>query len=110
MLAINLSSQLGGGRVRVSSWQPKEVGLVVRVNVGQLDVDAEGRGTLTARWQIESGESGKVLEHGESRLNKTGPAPYSDPASVAVTLSELTAQFSDVLAKALRESEPTAPR
>ena len=107
-LAANLSSQLGRGRIRVSSWQPREVALVVRVNVGRLDLDAKGRGTLTARWQIESADSGKVLKLGESSLNKSGATPYSDPATIAATLSDLTAQFSDVLVKALRELEPTA--
>jgi hypothetical protein len=108
VLAANLSSHLGGGRVRVSSWQPGEVTLVARVSVERLDVDSQGRGTLTARWQIEPGESGKVLKHGESSLNKSGAAPYSDPATIAATLSDLTAQFSEVLANALRESAPTA--
>jgi uncharacterized lipoprotein YmbA len=106
-LAANLSSQLGDSRVRLSSWQPGEVGVAVRVSVERLDVDSEGRGTLIARWQIETPDSGKLLKHGESSLNKSGPVPYDKPATVATTLSDLTAQFSGLLAQAVRECAPT---
>jgi len=107
-LAANLSSQLGDNRVRLSSWQPGEVALVVRVNVERLDVDSEGRGILIARWIIEAPDSGKVLKSGESSFAKSGPVPYNDPASIPTTLSDLTAQFSEALAKAVRECAPTS--
>jgi len=103
-LAANLSSQLGDTRVRISSWQPGEVALAVRISVERLDVDAQGRGTLIVQWTIEAPESGKVLKNGESSFSKAGPVPYDDPASIAATLSDLTAQFGEVLAKAVRES------
>jgi len=106
-LAANLSSQLGGSRVRLSSWQPGEVALAVRVSVERLDVDAQGRGTLIVQWTIEAPESGKVLKDGESSFSKSGPVPHDDPASIAATLSDLTAQFSEAMAKAVRECAPT---
>jgi uncharacterized lipoprotein YmbA len=106
-LAANLSTQLGGSRVHISAWQPGEVALAVRVSVERLDVDSHGRGTLIARWQIESPDSGKVVRSGESSLNKPGQPPYDEPATIATTLSDLTAQFSEVLAKAVRECTPT---
>lgn len=110
-LAANLSSQLGDSRVRLSSWQPGQVALAVRVSVERLDVDAQGRGTLIARWGIEAPDSGKVLKSGESSFTKSGPVPHDDPASIATTLSDLIAQFSEVLVKAVRECAPTiAPR
>lgn len=108
-LAANLSSQLGDSRVRISSWQPGEVALAVRVSVERLDVDGQGRGTLIARWNIEAPDSRKVLKSGESSFAKSGPMTYNDPASIATTLSDLTAQFSEVLAKAIRECAPTSP-
>ena len=107
-LAANLSAQLVTLRVRLSSWQPGEVALAVRVNVERFDVDTQGRGTLIARWNIEAPDSGKVLKSGESSFAKSGPAPYNDPASIPTTLSDLTAQFSEALAKAVRECAPTA--
>ena len=107
VLAANLGSRLGDSRVRLSSWQPGDVALVVRVYVERLDVNAEGRGTLIARWQIEASDSGRLLKHGESSMNKSGPAPYREPATIATTLSDLTAQFSGVLAQAVRECAPT---
>ncbi len=106
-LAANLSSRLGDGRVLISSWQPGEVALAVRVSIERLDVDSQGRGTLVAGWKILAPESGKVLRSGESTLNQSGPAPYNDPASIPKTLSDLTAEFSDVLAKVVRERAPT---
>jgi len=106
-VAANLSAQLPTVRVRLSSWQPGEVALAVRVNVERFDVDSQGRGTLIARWQIESPDSSKVVKSGESSINKSGPAPYDEPETIATTLSDLTAQFSEVLAKALRECAPT---
>lgn len=107
-LAANLTSQLGGSRVRISAWQPGEVALAVRVNVDRFEVDSLGRGSLIARWQIESPDSGKVVKSVESSFSKSGPVPYDDPASIATTLSDLTAQFSEALAKAVRESAPTS--
>lgn len=106
-LAANLSAQLGENRVRLSSWQPGEVSLAVRVTLERFDVDSQGQGTLIARWKIQVPESGKVLKSGESSFTKSGPVPYNDPASIPTTLSDLTAQFSEALAKAIRESAPT---
>jgi len=110
-LAANLSAQLGENRVQLSSWQPGEVVLALRVAVERFDVDSQGQGTLIARWKIEAPESGRVLKSGESSFAKSGPVPYNDPASIPKTLSDLTAQFSEALAKAMRECAPTgAPR
>jgi hypothetical protein len=105
-LAAHLSTQLPASRVRLSPWQPGEVALTVRVSMDRFDVDAQGRGTLIARWQIESSDSGKVLKSGESSLNKSGASPYAEPATIATTLSDLTAQFGELLAKAVRETAP----
>lgn len=106
-LAANLSSHLTPVRVRLSSWQSGEVALAVRVNVERFDVDSQGRGTLIARWQIESADSGKLLKSGESSFNRSGPAPYNEPGTIATTLSDLTEQLSEVLAVAVRECAPT---
>jgi len=106
-LAANLSVQLPAVQVRVSSWQPGEVALAIRINVERLEVDFEGRGTLTVRWHIEGSDSGKVVKDGESNFTKTGSSPYADPANIASTLSELTGEFSQILAQALKDATPT---
>jgi hypothetical protein len=105
-LAAHLASQLSTSRIRFPSWQPGEVTLAVRVNVDRLDVAAQGRGTLVARWQIEAPDSGKLVKSGESRFTNSGASPYTDPATIATALSDLTAQFGQVLAQAVRESAP----
>jgi uncharacterized lipoprotein YmbA len=104
VLAADLATHLSTARVRSTSWLPGEVALVIRVSVTRLDVDVQGHGTLVARWQVESAESGKVVKDGETRLAKAGASPFADPANIASNLSELTAQFSQVLAQAVRES------
>lgn len=88
---------------------PAKVSLALRVSVERLDVDNQGRGTLIARWNIEAPDSSKVLKGGESSFTKSGPVPHDDPASIAATLNDLTAQFSEVLARAIRECAPTSP-
>ena len=107
VLAANLSAHLPDNHVRLSPWQPGEVTLAVRVNIERLDVDPEGRGTLIARWQIESADSGKVLKNGEANMSNTGAKPYADPATIAKSISDLTSQFSQNLAQAIRESGPS---
>jgi uncharacterized lipoprotein YmbA len=102
-LAANLSVMIPTDQIRLSAWERGEVTVAVIVNVEQFDVDAQGRGTLTAWWRITAPASGKVLKSGESRLSNQGPSPYAEPQSVAASLSDLTAQLSETLAQAIRE-------
>lgn len=108
-MAANLVAQLPGSRIQLSAWRSGEVALVASVSVERLDVDAQGKGVLIARWQIESVTAPQVLKNGDCTLNKSGPVPYANPGAVATTLSDLTAQFSEVLAQALRECASEGP-
>ena len=108
-LAAGLRSQLPGSRVQLSSWQLNEVTAAVFVTVDRFDVTTEGRGTLTARWQLESADRRKVLKTGEDRFEKSGPSPQATPEAVAATLSELTAQFAEKLAREIRAAVPAVP-
>ena len=105
-LAANLATLLPTDQIRLSAWQREEVALAVYVNVEQLDVDSQGRGTLLAWWRITTPSGDKLLKNGESRLNRGGPSPYANPQTMATTLSDLTADFSRALAQAIRESAP----
>lgn len=108
-LAANLRSQLPGGRVQLSAWQVNEVTAVVFISVDRFDVTAEGRGTLAVRWQVETPDRRQVLRTGEDRFEKSGPPPHATPEVVAVTLSELTAQFAGKLVQEIRAAAPAVP-
>ena len=110
-LAANLESQLPGSNIRLSTWLGGDVALAVFVSVDRLDVDAKGTGVLSAHWQIETSDRRKVLKSGECSLNKSGASPFANPEAVAITLSDLTAQFSETLAHAIRDTAaPGSPR
>ena len=81
--------------------------LAAFVSVERLDVDQQGAGTLTARWQIESPDRRKILKSGQCSLNRSGPSPELNPGAIAATLSELTAQFGGVLGKAIQDCAST---
>jgi uncharacterized protein len=108
-LAANLTTQLPGSRFPLSAWQAGEVVLAAYVRVERLDVNAQGTGTLAAHWQIETPDRRRVLKSGEVALHKFGTTPYADPEASVATLSALTAQFSEVLAQAIRECAASVP-
>ncbi len=103
-LAANLATLLPTDQIHISAWQPHSVAMAVYVSVDQFDVNAEGRGTLLAWWRVVTPVGDKVLKSGETTLRRNGPAPRANPQALAATLSELTADFSKVLAQAIRES------
>jgi uncharacterized lipoprotein YmbA len=105
-LAANLAALLPTDQVRLSVWQRDEVALAVYVAVEQFDIDIQGCGTLIAWWRIITPGTGRVIKSGQSRFNRQGPPPYADPQTMAATLSELTGEFSQTLADAIRESVP----
>ena len=102
-LAANLATQLPGSQLQLSAWRNGEVALVATVVVERFDVDAQGKGTLVAHWRVESVARPQAMKSGECNLTLSGPAPFANPGAIATTLSELTAQFSEVLAQAIRE-------
>lgn len=102
-VAANLGPQLPGSRIQLSTWLGNEVTLAVFVHVDRFDVDAQGNGTLIARWRIETPDRRQVLKDGTTNLSIAGANPNNRPEVIAATLSELTAQFSEGLARTIRE-------
>jgi uncharacterized lipoprotein YmbA len=108
-LAMNLSVLLPSDRIRLSAWTSRDVDLAVYVNVQEFDVDAQGLGRLAAWWRITNPAGDRTLRSGETRLTRQGAPPVPNPEAVAATLSGLTAELSEVLARALRETAATLP-
>jgi uncharacterized lipoprotein YmbA len=101
VLAANLATVLPTDQVRTSAWQRDDVAAEVYVTVEQFDVDAGGRGVLSARWRILSPGGEKLLKAGGSRLSRQGPPPDAGASGAVATLSELIADLSRQLAQAL---------
>src|SRR6266508_5860038 len=68
------------------------------INVHRFDVDTKGRGTLVAQWRIAAPDGNELIS-GHTSLARTGRPPRGDPAAIAATMSELTAEFSNELAR-----------
>ncbi len=109
VLAANLAQQLPGSRIQRSTWLNGQVTIAVFVSAERFDVDAQGKGTLLANWRIETPDGRQVLKDGVTSLNQAGASPNQRPEIIAATLSELTAQFSEALTRAIRECASKAP-
>ncbi len=105
-VAANLSRLLLSDRVYSTEWASSQVTVRVFVDVQQFEVDREGLGTLIAHWRITAPDSNTPLKSGLARLNQAGPSPQGNPAVIPATMSELTAEFSRILAQAIREASP----
>jgi len=82
--------------------------LKIFINVHRFDVDTKGRGTLMAQWRIAASDGARSLTNGYSSLDRTGVSPRGNPAAIARTMSELTADFSSELTRSLSGSARTA--
>jgi len=82
--------------------------LKIFINVHRFDVDTKGRGTLMAQWRIAASDGARSLTNGYSSLDRTGVSPRGNPAAIARTMSELTAEFSHELTRSLSSSARTA--
>ena len=78
------------------------------INVRRFDVDTKGRGTLVAQWRIAASDGAQSLTSGYTSLERTGVSPRGNPAAIARTMSELTADFSSELTRSLSGSARTA--
>ena len=78
----------------------KKVIAKIFINVQQFDVDTEGHGTLIAQWRIAASDGNESLS-GQTSLARTGVFSRRDPAAIARTMSELTAEFSHELTRSL---------
>ncbi len=103
-LAANLATLLPTDSLFVAAWQKDDVTVEVYVAVEQFDVDTEGQGVLVATWRLLSPGGDKTLKSGRSRLVRQGPPASAGAAGTVATLSELVADFSRELSKALQDS------
>jgi uncharacterized lipoprotein YmbA len=101
-LASDLATRVPTDQLRLSAWRSDEVTCEIYVTVQQFDVDATGRGVLTAWWRILSPGGEKILKAGQFHASRPGPDPRVDPQSAAATLSQLTADFSAELARTIK--------
>jgi len=104
VLGANLSALLPTDQVRLSAWRPQDVSVEVYVAVEQFDVATSGRAILVAQWRLLAPGGGKLLQAGECRLTRPGPAPEADPAGAVATLSELVADLSRQLTEAIKRT------
>lgn len=102
-LAANLAALLPTDQIRLSAWERNDVGVEVYVTIERFDVDAEGRGQLTAWWRVVSPGGDKTLKAGTSRFTRNGPSPDSDPSGAVTTLSELVCDLSRQLSSTISE-------
>ena len=72
------------------------------IDVDQFDVDTLGHGRLVAQWRVAALDGTGSLQTGHVSLSRTGVPPRGDPAAMAKTMSELTAEFSHELTRTLR--------
>jgi uncharacterized lipoprotein YmbA len=103
-VAANLSRLLSSDRVYSTDWARNQVLLRVFINVQQFEVDTKGHGTLVAHWRITSAGADTPLKNGTARMDRVGNSPHGNPGVIAVTLSDLTSEFSRDLAQSIREN------
>lgn len=103
-IADNLSRLLPSGRVHITDWGRDEATFNVFITVQQFEVDTRGSGTLIAQWRITASDNKEPLKSGQTNLVRSGDSPRGDPEAIAMTLSDLTAEFSRELAKEIRKN------
>lgn len=103
-LMVELSQSVTSDNVHLSNKSREREILRIFITVQQFDVDTKGRGTLVAQWRIASSDANESIKYSNTSLVRTGIPPRGDPAVVARTLSELTAEFSSVLTRSLSSS------
>jgi len=109
-VASNLSRLLSSESIYTGNWSREQVTLRVSIQVEIFEVDTRGNGTLVARWRIRPRDNDQPPKTGLARVTRTGASPRGKPEVIVTTLSDLTADFSRDLAKALRESSEKLAR
>jgi uncharacterized lipoprotein YmbA len=103
ILASNLATLVPTSRIRLSAWRSQDVAVGVYVALERFDVDEDGRGVIVAWWRVVSPGGETVLKSGQFRASHAGPAPAFNTDGAVATLSELAAELSRELAKAIQE-------
>ncbi len=102
VLAADLATVLPARQIRMSAWQSDAVAAEIYITVDQFEVDASGRGSLSAQWRIVSPGGEKVLKVSRCHLLRDGPPPADGVSGAIATLSELVAELSRQLAQELK--------
>jgi uncharacterized lipoprotein YmbA len=102
-LMADLCRSVAADNTHFAGTDRKKESVRIFITVHQFDVDTRGHGTLVAQWRIAAPD-GNELMSGHASLARTGRPPRGDPAAIAATMSELTAEFSNELARSLKGS------
>jgi uncharacterized lipoprotein YmbA len=102
-LMADLCRSVAADNTHFAGADRKKESVSIFITVHQFDVDTSGHGTLVAQWRIAAPD-GNELMSGHASLARTGRPPRGDPAAIAATMSELTAEFSNELARSLKGS------
>ncbi len=102
VVAANLCSLIPTDQVRLSLWNMETVSFQIEINVEQFDVDANGVAELKAWWRVLS-SSGAPIASGRFSEERKGPSPKIDTDGSAASMSALVADFSEMLAQAIRQ-------
>jgi len=107
VLTENLARLVGSDQISVNRWNIGEVQYELSLTVEKFEMNTQGQGTLSVRWQIFRGQDGKLLHSERSVLTRHEPAAAENPTGTVVMLSGLLADFSLDLAAKLKEvSQP----
>lgn len=109
-VAVNLSRWLPSDSVYLSDWGRDPVSVRVLINVEQFDVDTAGQGTLIAQWRLSAPDTDMPLKSGHARLVSRGASPRDNPEAIAMTLSNLAAEFSRELAQSIHKFTAASPQ
>ena len=103
-LVANLSELLSSDSISTVDSGRNQKMMCVVVNVQQFDVDSHGRGKLIAQWRITEPDNETPLKTGRVELTRAGASPRDHPETIAMTLSDLAADFSRQVAQAIRDA------
>jgi uncharacterized lipoprotein YmbA len=105
-LMSDLCRSVAADNIHFADTDRKKESVRIFITVHQFDVDTKGGGTLIVQWRIAAPDGNELIS-GHARLARSGRPPRGDPAAIAATMSELTAEFSNELARSLKGSAKT---
>lgn len=105
-LAANLATLLPTRQVYLSAGEASQVQVRVFVEIIQLDVTAQGKGTLLAWWRLTRPGATNPIQSAQSQFTRHSAS--STPEAFVQTLSELTADLSRTIAGAIQQEIKSA--
>jgi uncharacterized lipoprotein YmbA len=101
VFAADLASRFPDRQVRRVG-RNGEVSVEIHVSVDRFDVDAAGKGELTANYRILTSGKNQTTKTGQFRATRSGARPESDPKGATAALSLLVDDLSAELAKTVQ--------